>query len=595
MSEQTVRILLVEDDVHDAELLQLLLENEGLRADLERVDQKESFHQALLHGNWDLILSDYNMPGFSGLEALRIYRQMGLEIPFLLVSGTIGEEAAVACLKAGAHDYVMKRNLKRLVPAIRRALQDYADRSAHRLMQKRYEQIVQKASEGICLMNGLGELQFGNERLAQILGCSLEDLQGFRLLALPDPLPDGPCLMQLSGPLGGKVIWASLSLAPLSDGLILGMVTDMTFTKHLEMQLQQAQKMEAVGRLAGGIAHDFNNLLSTIIGFTEIAQEELAPEGEVGSCFQEVLRAARRGAALTRQLLIVGRRQAATPEVMSANHGVEELLQMLRRLLGPDVELEVHCTACPDTILLDRTHFAQVLMNLVINARDAMPTGGIIRISTDNERERVRLTVSDQGVGMSEEVKASVFEPFFTTKEAGKGTGLGLSTVYSIVQQSGATMVLDSKPGEGATFAISWPPGEGPVASERVVRTTTSQSQNRTILVAEDSQPVRQVFVALLERQGYTVLQAADAGEALLVEKGHRGDLDLLLSDVMMPGLKGPELARLLRVRRPDMRVILTSGFGSALDDPEDQADSFLEKPVEAQRLLESVREVLGV
>ena len=595
MSEPTVRILLVEDDANDAELLQLLFENEGLRADIERVDEKQSFEQALLSGNCDLILSDYNMPGFNGLEALRLYRQVGLEIPFLLVSGTIGEEAAVACLKAGAHDYVMKRNLKRLVPAIRRALQDYADRTTHRVVQKRYEQIVEKASEGICIMNSLGDLQFANQRMAQIFGCDLEVLQGFRLLNLPDPLPDAPTLHHITGPLGGKAIWASFTLAHLSDGLVLGMLTDMTFTKQLEMQLQQAQKMEAVGRLAGGIAHDFNNLLSTIIGFTEIAQEELAPEGEAGSCFEEVLRAARRGAALTRQLLIVGRRQAAAPEVMGINHGVEELLQMLRRLLGPDVELEVRCGACPDTILLDRTHFAQVLMNLVINARDAMPAGGTIRIATENCNEQVRLTVSDQGIGMSEEVKASIFEPFFTTTEAGKGTGLGLSTVYSIVQQSGAQLELDSAPGQGATFAISWPPGEGTVPSERVARPPVSQSQSRTILVAEDSQPVRQVFAALLERQGYHVLQAADAGEALQMEKAHRGNLDLLLSDVMMPGLKGPELARMLRARRPEMRVILVSGFGSAVDDPEDQADSFLEKPVEAQRLLESVREVLGV
>jgi two-component system cell cycle sensor histidine kinase/response regulator CckA len=595
MSEPTVRILLVEDDPSDAELMGLLFENEGLRVELERVDDKASFERALLSGNCDLILSDYNVPGFSGLEALRLYRQVGLEIPFLLVSGTIGEEAAVACLKAGAHDYVMKRNLKRLVPAIRRALQDYSDRNALRVMQKRYEQIFEKASEGICLLNGLGELQFFNERLAQILGCSAGVLQGYRLLELPDPLPEGALMLQLAGPLGAKSVWASLTLAPLSDGLVLGMVTDMTFTRHLEMQLQQAQKMEALGRLAGGIAHDFNNLLSTIIGFTEIAQEELSPEGEAGACFEEVLRAARRGAALTRQLLIVGRRQAAAPEVMGINHGVEELQLMLRRLLGPDVELEMRCTACPDTILLDRTHFAQVLMNLVINARDAMPTGGLIRIVTDNQGERVRLTVSDQGIGMSEEIKASIFEPFFTTKEAGKGTGLGLSTVYSIVKGSQAVLDLQSRPGEGAVFTISWPPGEGTVEAERPVRPPVRQSQNRTILVAEDSQPVRQVFVALLERQGYQVLQAADAGEALRVEKAHQGSLDLLLSDVMMPGLKGPELARLLRARRPEMRVILTSGFGSAVDDPEDQADGFLEKPVEAQRLLESVREVLGV
>ena len=186
-----------------------------------------------------------------------------------------------------------------------------------------------------------------------------------------------------------KTIWASLNLSRLEeDGeeAVLGMLTDITFTKQLELQLLQAQKMEAVGRLAGGIAHDFNNLLSTIIGFTEIAQEEIEPQGEAANCFEEVLRAARRGAALTRQLLICGRRQAATPEVMGINHGVEELLQMLRRLLGPDVELAVRCEASPDTVLLDRTNFAQILMvNLVINARDAMPPAAYDYITTGNE------------------------------------------------------------------------------------------------------------------------------------------------------------------------------------------------------------------
>jgi two-component system cell cycle sensor histidine kinase/response regulator CckA len=590
MSKSTIRILLVEDDRNDAELMTMLLESEGLRVDLERVESLEGFQRALELGACDIIISDYNLPGFNGLEALRLYRQVGLEVPFLLVSGTIGEEAAVACLKAGAHDYLMKRNLNRLGSAIRRALQDYADRAALRQAQRRYEQIVEKASEGIFIANSTGDILFCNQRLKEILGGSL---QGSRLFDLEESLPEGPLLKQLS--VGNRTVWVNLSLSRLDEDQVLGMVTDMTTTKHLESQLHQAQKMESMGRLAGGIAHDFNNLLSTIIGFTEIAQEELNPQGEAAGCFEEVLRAARRGAALTRQLLIVGRRQLAAPEVMGINHGVEELLLMLRRLLGPDVQLEVQCRACPDTILLDRTHFAQILMNLVINARDAMPSGGNIRIATDNDGEMVRLAVVDQGLGMTPEVQANIFEPFFTTKEAGKGTGLGLSTVYSILQQSQARLELDSAPGQGTTFQISWPPGEGVVQSERKPRPPCGQGRNRTILVADDTRSVRQVFAALLERQGYHVLQAADASEALHLEKNHPGNLDLLLSDVMMPGLKGPELARLLRARRPQMRVILTSGFGSALEDPNDEADSFLEKPVEAQRLLESVREVLGV
>ncbi|MFN8608793.1 MAG: response regulator [Vulcanimicrobiota bacterium] len=590
MSEPTVRILLLEDDMNDADLLQLLLESEGLRVQIERVDTLDAFQRALEDGNCDIIISDYNLPGFNGLEALRLYRQIGLEVPFLLVSGTIGEEAAVACLKAGAHDYVMKRRLNRLSAAIRRALQDFADRMVLRQVQKRYEQIVEKASEGIFIANSAGEVLFSNQRLQEIFGGGLE---GCKLFEPDQALPEGPVLRQVN--VGGRTIWASLNLARLPDGQVMGMLTDMTAVKQLESQLQQAQKMEAMGRLAGGIAHDFNNLLSTIIGFTEIAQEELNPTGEAAGCFEEVLRAARRGAALTRQLLIVGRRQAAAPEAIGINHGVEELLQMLRRLLGPDVQLEVACRACPDTILLDRTHFAQILMNLVINARDAMPSGGVIQILTDNQEQQVRLAVLDQGVGMSPEVRDRIFEPFFTTKEVGKGTGLGLSTVYTILQQSQGTVEVESTPDRGTAFWLSWPHGEGVAAPERKQRPPASPGRNRTILVAEDTPSVRQVFVALLERQGYKVLQAADAVEALRLEKDHQGSLDLLLSDVMMPGLKGPELARMLRARRPEMRVILTSGFGNAVDDPNEQADSFLEKPVEAQRLLESVREVLGV
>jgi len=611
-TDKLLRVLLVEDDRNDADLLQLLMEGAGIRVEICRVEQLDQFHRELLRGECDVILSDYNLPGFNGLDALKLYRQVGLQVPFLLVSGTIGEEAAVACLKAGAHDYIMKRNLSRLIPALTRAVQDFADRAAHRAYQKRYEQIVERAAEGIWIMDEDGQILFSNQRLADILNCPAQLLQGYPLLDLfsesdrqriTGELPEGPLLVQLTGPPLNdlptqKTIWANLNLSRLEEdgkSAVLGMLTDMTFTKQLELQLLQAQKMEAVGRLAGGIAHDFNNLLSTIIGFTEIAQEELEPQGEAANCFAEVLRAARRGAALTRQLLIVGRRQAATPEVMGINHGVEELLQMLRRLLGPDVELAVRCEASPDTILLDRTNFAQILMNLVINARDAMPSGGTIHITTGNDAgQRVRLTVSDQGVGMSPEVQASIFEPFYTTKEAGKGTGLGLSTVYSIMQQSQGTIELTSNPGQGTQFDLSWPEGEGSNAPERAPRASASPSKNYTILVAEDTEAVRNVFVSLLERQGYRVLQACDASQALEIEKSHQGKLDLLLTDVMMPGLKGPELARLLRARRPELRVILCSGFGSAVQEPQDAGDTFLEKPIDAQHLLQSVREVLS-
>ena len=608
-SEAEIRVLLVEDNQDDAELLQMRLAQDGLKAKFRRVDRLPDYQSALDHWESDIIISDFRLPGFSGLDALRLYRESGLQVPFLLVSGTIGEEAAVECLKSGAHDYIMKDKLIRLAPAIRRSLQDFAERAEHRAMERRYRQIVEQSSEGVWILDEAGRIIMANLRLSQILDCPSQLLHDYPLLDLLTPedkaqllsFPRESIVVPVRRPRGEAQapLWGSLTATPIFDEVtgrnaVLGRISDVTQAKQMESQLLQAQKMEALGRLAGGVAHDFNNLLSVIIGFTEMLITDLAPDGPSLESFYEVLRAARQGAALTRQLLIVGRRQAALPQGVGIHDALEELRQILSRLLGPDVELCFALEASPDSIVLDRTAFSQIVLNLVINARDAMPQGGRIQVQTNNDDSgRVVLRVVDQGVGIPPELLNSIFEPFFTTKDADKGTGLGLSTVWSIVEQSQGTIEVESQPGIGTTFQLSWPQGNGVAPSTPRVRRPVAPVNQRTIMVVEDSEAVRQVFVSLLERNGYQVLQAANGTDAVQLEAHFAGTLDLLLTDVVMPGLKGPELARQLRLRRPGLRVILVSGFGTAGDDLGHEEHEFLEKPIEADQLLEKVHAVL--
>jgi two-component system, cell cycle sensor histidine kinase and response regulator CckA len=396
-------------------------------------------------------------------------------------------------MKAGAHDYVMKGNLRRLVPALRRELQEAASREALRESAR---------------------------------------------------------------------------------------------------ALKQAQKMEAVGRLAGGVAHDFNNLLCAITGFTELALEELPDREAVRQSLQEVLKAAERGAALTRQLLSLGQRQSQPAQVLSVNETVRDLDRMLRRVLPSTVSLELALDAVPDSVLISADELCQVVLNLVINARDAMPHGGSLEVSTENVGDRVCLTVSDTGTGMSEEVSARIFEPFFTTKEPGKGTGLGLSSVYGIVHQSHGEISVETAEGEGSTFRLNWPCAvpQAPAAPAEVVAQALSRREDHTILVVDDTEQVRDVLARLLHHQGYRVIQAADGQQALNVDPQ---TFDLAIIDMVMPGIKGGELARRLRRRRPTLKIILTSGYGSDLEGVE-VGDKFLPKPTPPAQLFNVVRDVLA-
>jgi two-component system, cell cycle sensor histidine kinase and response regulator CckA len=400
----------------------------------------------------------------------------------------------------------------------------------------------------------------------------------------------------------------------------LVLATDMTermraeeALRRTEEQLRHAQKMEAVGRLAGGVAHDFNNLLSVILSCAEFLLTDLQPVEPMREEAEHIRRAAERAADLTRQLLMFSRQQVLDPRVIDLNDVLIKMDRMLQRILGADIDLLLACSPSLGRVRADPGSIEQVVMNLVVNARDAMPTGGKLTMETanvmiddENAREHfgtkpgphVMLAVSDTGIGMDRTTQARIFEPFFTTKEKGKGTGLGLSTVFGIVQQSGGSIWVYSEPGRGSSFKVYLPRIDEAVEEVQAVQRPSLLRGTETVLLVEDDEQVRAVARGILRRHGYRVLEARNGGEAMLLCESHAQDIHLLISDVVMPHMSGPELARRLAQARPAMKVICMSGF---TDDSVvrhgimDSDIAYLQKPITPETLTRKVREVLDV
>ena len=389
---------------------------------------------------------------------------------------------------------------------------------------------------------------------------------------------------------------------------------DVSERQLLEGQLRQAQKMEAIGRLAGGVAHDFNNLLMVIKGHTELLLNVLPPADHVTRKIEQIDRSADRATGLTRQLLAFSRMQVLQPRAMNLNSIVEEMGKLIPRLIGEDIELLVRCSADLGTIRADASQMEQIIMNLAVNSRDAMPKGGRFMIETSNieldhyYREAhpvvqpgkyVLLAVSDTGTGMDAETQAHIFEPFFTTKEQGKGTGLGLATVYGVVKQSGGFIWVYSELGKGTTFKIYLPRVDEPAASVPVVHIPSSLARGtETVLLAEDEEDVRDVAREFLESAGYTVLQAPGGQAALEIAAAHQGAIDLLVTDMVMPGISGQELARQMRKLRQGIRVIYMSGHSEHAAGEAakcDAAAAVLTKPFSRTVLLRTVRDILPI
>jgi PAS domain S-box-containing protein len=400
---------------------------------------------------------------------------------------------------------------------------------------------------------------------------------------------------------------------------LVGVVIDITERKReeekrraLEQQLLQAQKMEAVGRLAGGIAHDFNNLLMVIQSYTEMLQDSLPAHDSLQTNTQQIIKAAGRAVSLTGQLLAFSRKQISVPVVLDLNAVIDETAKMLMRLIGEDIEFRLHSAESLWATEADPDQIVQVLMNLCVNARDAMPQGGTLTIETRNVTvgeegigrrpylspgDYVTLSVTDTGTGISEDAQEQIFEPFFTTKEVGKGTGLGLAMVYGIVQQSGGYVWVDSEPGQGACFSICMPRSKGVIASDTPAKADARTRGTETLLVAEDEEALREAICGYLRDLGYTVLAASSGQQALSAASEHQGRIDLLITDVVMPQMSGRELSQVLGSLRPDLKTIHMSGY---TDDAvlrhgiQDMDATFLQKPFNLRTLARKVRDTLG-
>jgi len=644
-----LRLLMVEDSETDAKLVVMELQRSGRVVEFERVETAAAMRSALERTTWDIVTSDWSMPQFSAPAALAILKEKGLDLPFIIVSGTIGEEMAVGAMRAGAHDYVLKDRLSRLRPAIEREVRECQERGGRRQVDEalreseaRFRRLAESGIIGITISDVVGNVLDANDTFLAMVGYSRQELvQG--ALKWPELTPPefaelgmrAVDQMQASGVApawetetfrrDGSRVPIVVGSAMLEYPKCIAFTADLTARKQAEAgrtraeaalrqseeQLRQAQKMEAVGRLAGGVAHDFNNVLSVILSYTDLMLLDLKPGDPLREDAGEVHKAATRAAGLTRQLLLFSRQQVVEPKVIDLYDVLKSMATMLQRILGEDVELVSLPPKSAGRVKVDPSHVEQVILNLVVNARDAMPTGGQLTIETENvvlddtyalghlparSGPYVMLTVSDTGSGIDRETQKRIFEPFFTTKEVGKGTGLGLSTVFGIVQQSGGSIWVYSELGEGTTFKVYLPRVDEAVDVPTVQVAPETLGGTETILLVEDEEQVRAIAVNILRRRGYHVIAAQNAGEALLICARHSAGIDLLLTDVVMPQMSGPALAQRLARTRPEMKVLCMSGY---TDDSIvrhgvlESGVAFIQKPITPALLARKVREVL--
>jgi PAS domain S-box-containing protein len=625
-----LKVLVVEDSESDAELLLHELSKAGYKPTARRVDSSVQMEAALVHDNWDLIISDYVLPQFSGLEALKILKRRGLDIPFIIVSGKIGEEVAVEALKAGAHDYLLKDRLTRLAPAIDRELREAIFRrkrreadQALRESEERYRRLVESSPESTCIC-AAGHFVYVNAACVKLFGAqSPLDLIGKPFLDSVDPNyrelvaeylrqaaggSDGPLMEQSIQRFDNSTVLVETVARSISyhrEQAVQILCRDITARKFMEEQLHHGERMDAISRMAGGVANDFNNLLAVITGYAGLIRSSLAPDDKLVDDVEQISRSADRAYSLTQELMALSRKQALRLSPMNLNALLTKNEGLIARVLGEKIEL--HINLSPDLGLIhgDSAQMENMLMNLAVRARDSMPGGGRLVFQTRNltqddkkqlplnelrAGDYISLLVADTGAGIPEEAQAHVFEPFYSGNTARVGSGLGLATVYATVKQHGGHISYNSQEGSGSTFRIYLPrlPVSKPIRNSSVAG---------TILLVEDEEPLREFGRVVLKRAGYDVIEASDGTEALAHCEKEKPPLNLIFTDVIMPTMSGPEMTQHLAKIYPAVPVLYTSGYARSVVTENGAQSSdfeFLQKPYTSQELLVRLEQILA-
>ncbi len=757
--------MFIENSEADAELNVHELERAGFHCKPQIIATRAEFLEHLVRFPFDIVLADYGLPGWTGMDAFSAMRQAGHDVPFILVTGTLGEEVAVECIRQGVSDYVLKEHRARLPLAVGRALEEKAIRDARNLMVQALRQseanslfffshnpmpmwVIEDETLQFLQVNDAALRHYGYDRV-EFLKMNAPDLhpagEVVKLLAAfqngtPEALHAGPWRhhkkdgevidvemllgrMEYSGHAAALVVAQDITerkraeeekqkfftlvefsrdfiaVADLQDNveyvnpagramlgiadagavkgthsldyvvpedlpLVYGTVLpalysfghwegelrfrnrqtgqslpmdfvgfqvkdqqtgeprfvatvsrDMTERRALEQQLQQAQKFEAFGQLAGGIAHDFNNVVGAILGWAELGEEQAAHcDSPLENYFKKIHHQCDRVTALIRQLLAFARRQILEPRSLSLNQTVHSVLNLLDKVIGRDIEIKTALSNNLPHVRADPTQIEQVLMNLCINSRDAMPKGGRVTIETHNIRfsdedcrrttglqagHFAELRVSDTGTGMDAAVRERIFEPFFTTKGTGKGTGLGLATVYGIIKQHNGFIQVESEPGKGSTFRVFLPVNETPAEGESrepVLLHLPVRGGTETILLADDHDGIREMAQSVLKAKGYNVMVARDGEEAVEVFAANRDRISLVMLDVIMPRRSGPEVLAAIKALNPRVSVVFATGYGNetaVLADLVEHGVTVLRKPYSPSVLCRRVREVL--
>lgn len=636
-----LRILHLEDDPNDAELVQAILEREGVDCTIVRVEGQEDFVNSLEENEFDLILADYSLPMFDGLTALAIASEICPDVPFILVSGALGEELAIDSMKAGATDYVLKERMVRLVHSVNRALREAEDRVQRRQAEEalkaseaKYQDLYDNAPDMFVSIDvKTGTIIECNRTAADQLGYTKEEMIGRSILdmytpdsakrakenSIPNFIRTGTIEgeeLQLQRKDGSKID-VSLNVTAVCDdqgNILQGRSTwrDITEKKKLEAQLQQAQKMESIGTLAGGIAHDFNNILSPIMIHSEMAMVELPPDNPLQFNLKQIYMAGERARDMVKQILTFGRQRRQEKTAIKMGPILKEIIKLLRSTIPTTIEIRHDIKADVDTVFADPTQIHQVILNLCTNASHAMrEKGGVLEIGLDdfyfdseavgqfpdlNPGAYLRLTVKDTGHGVEPEIMSKIFDPYFTTKGIGEGTGMGLAVAHGIVMSHGGDITVESELGKGTAFQVLFPKFEEDFSGDSESTVQLPKGTGR-ILFVDDEKAAVDAMQPMLENLGYKVTARTSSIEALEAFRNNPQSFDIVITDQTMPNMTGNELAEELMPIRPDIPIILCTGFSEQIDENKAMnmgIRAFIMKPIIMHEIANTIREVLN-